>query len=100
MRISDAAGVTSRELGTEWTQAASGFDWQLAWECSQRWNSATDDFVRSPSFLAKLTGNESLGQALQENVWPMDFPAQWMDELLSFHAQRQAYLLYPLLRNQ
>ena len=94
------SGRDLTELGTEWTRAASGFDWQLAWECRQRWNSATDDFVRSPSFLAKLTGNESLGQALHENVWPMDFPAQWMDELLSFHAKRQAYLLYPLLRNQ
>jgi hypothetical protein len=35
---------------------------------------------------------------LNEEEWPVELTAKWMDGLIDFHAQREAYLLYPLLR--
>jgi uncharacterized protein YbbC (DUF1343 family) len=92
-------GRDLRSLGDQWTESPSGFDWRLVWECRQIWKPAVDqEFISSPSFLAKLTGDESLAQALNEEEWPVELTAKWMDGLIDFHAQREAYLLYPLLR--
>ena len=49
--------------------------------------------------MAKLTGNEAMGEALIEEEWPTDMTELWIDELIEFNARRKAYLIYPLIRN-
>ena len=87
------------ELGNKWTRATHGFDWKLVWDSYESWSESNiDGFITSPEFMAKLCGNEALGLALQNEEWPTDMPATWMDGLIAFQTKREPYLLYPLLR--
>jgi uncharacterized protein YbbC (DUF1343 family) len=93
-------GRDLRELGKQWTESPCGFDWKLVWECNKNWPAeAHQAFVSSPTFMAKLTGNEAMGEALIEEEWPTDMTELWIDELIEFNARRKAYLIYPLIRN-
>lgn len=93
-------GRDLRELGKQWTESTHGFDWQLVLECKKIWpSSAPKPFISSPSFMAKLTGNEALEEALEAEQWSSAMTEEWIDELIQFNARRKAYLIYPLLRN-
>lgn len=92
-------GRNLQELGKQWTESASGFDWKLVFECRKKWPFPTQPFISSPVFMAKLTGNKALEEALEAEHWPPAMTELWIDELIQFNDRRKEYLIYPLLRN-
>ena len=77
-----------------------GIDWQPLWEAARRYDSLTlaDSLsVHKPfyrSFLHRLAGTSTLGQALDEGWSPEQFRTWYQQDLMRYQFTRMRYLLY------
>ena len=93
-------GQNLHELGEEWMQSPSGFSWNALPDYARMWLNAMPEepFITTSSSLARLSGDESLGQVFNGELEMRDYVDSWLEELRAFEAMRRPYLLYPVQR--